>query len=369
MRRQTKFSIFTLALLTALAMAKPGQADITFAVVGGMSGPFSKIGKEFTEGARGAAEAINEAGGVLGQPVKFIVRDGKCDAKEAVKIAQEVVEKKIPFVMGHLCSDASIAASEIYEKAGIIQISPSSTNPKYTDRGFKNVFRTTGRDDMQGFVIAEHILRSFKTKKIGVAFEDDAYSRGVAEVTRKFLNQGGIQELFFEQLPKGTTDFKRLFALISKHKVSVLLFPGFPGSIVSYAEQAKKANIKARLVGGDSFSGIKFTKENKRLFDGAQFSFPPDPAHDRRNKKITKRYKKSGYKPEAFTFYTYGAVQLWAQAANKAGTLNAEAVAKTLRSRKFKTVLGEVNFDAKGDISNPGFVMYFFNKGKRYYLE
>jgi len=363
------YSVRLLVAVLAMGAASPVKADITFAVVGGMSGPFEKIGKEFTEGARGAVEAINEAGGVLGQKVSYIVRDGKCDAKEAVKIAQEIVAKKIPFVMGHLCSDASIAASSIYEKAGVIQISPSSTNPTYTDRGLKYVFRTTGRDDMQGFVIAEHILRSFKTKTLGIAFEDAAYSRGVANVTKEFLNKGGMQEKFILEFPKETADFSKLIGQIRDNKVDVLLFPGFPGSMISFAEQAKKAGVKVRMVGGDSFSGIKFTDENKRLFDGTQFSFPPDPADDRRNRKITKKYKKQGYKPQAFTFYTYGAIELWAQAVNKAGTLEASAVSRTLRSQKFNTVLGEVNFDAKGDISNPGFVMYFFNKGKRYYLD
>ena len=288
----------------AAGVSGPAKAEVTFAVVGALKGPFSKIGKEFTEGARGAVEAINATGGVLGKKISFIVRDSNCDDKEAVKIAEELVGLKVPFVMGHLCSHSSIAASDIYEKAGIIQISPSSTNPEYTDRGLQYVFRTTGRDDMQGFVIAEHILRSFKTKIVGIAYEDSAYSVGVAKVTKKFLNQGGIQETFFMKLPHKGTDFKELFGAIRKHKTNVLLFPGFPGTMASYAVQAKEAGIKVRLVGGDTFSGIKFDDKNRRLFDGAQFSFPPDPADDRRNRKITKKYKKEGYKPEAFTFYT-----------------------------------------------------------------
>ncbi len=345
------------------------HADTTFAVVGAMSGSFTKIGNEFKQGARGAVEHINGSGGVLGKRLSFIVRDDECDPAKAIEIAEEIVQKKIPFVMGHLCSDASIAASGIYEKAGTIQISPSSTNPKYTERGLKYVFRTTGRDDMQGFVIAEHIVRNFKTKRLGIVFERTDYSKGVASVTKEFLNKGGIQELFYLEAPKKPYDFSPLFQQIKTHKVNVLLFPGLPGPVMELARQIKAAGIKIRLIGSDSFSGITITKENRRDFDGIQFSFPPDPADDRRNKAITKRYKNEGYKPEAFTFYTYGAVQVWAQAVKKAGTMNAEAVSTALRSRKFKTVLGEISFDQKGDISNPGFVMYYFNKGKRYYLD
>lgn len=356
-------------LVGALLMPTMAKADITIAVVGGMEGPFEKIGIEFKQGVRGVVDVINENGGLLGQKLIVIVRDDKCDADEAVEIANEMVTLKVSMVMGHLCSHASIAASVIYEKAGIIEISPSSTNPEYTERGLKNIFRTTGRDDIQGFVIAEHVIRSYKTKKIGIVYGDNTYSKGVAEITKKFLNQGGVQEEFYEEAPEEPFDFAPVFALIKKNNVDVLLYPGLPGAIVAFTTQAKEKGVKVRLIGSDAFSGIIFDDKNRRYLDGAQFSFPPDPKDDQRNKAIVKKYKAQGYKPEAFAFYSYGAVEVWAQAVKKAGSLNADQVSKTLRSEKFDTVLGSINFDEKGDISNPGFVMYLFNKGKRYYLD
>ena len=218
-----KVAAATLAALTILPFsAQIARADITFAVVGGMSGPFAKIGEEFKQGARGAVEQINADGGVLGQKLSFIVRDDECNVAKAEKIAEEIVQRKIPFVMGHLCSDASIAASSKYEKAGIIQISPSSTNPNYTDRGLKYAFRTTGRDDMQGFVIAEHILRNFKTKRLGILYEDSQYSKGVATATKRFLNQGGTQELFYMKAPAAPFDFSPVFKAIKTNKVNVV---------------------------------------------------------------------------------------------------------------------------------------------------
>ncbi len=344
-------------------------ADITIAAVGGMEGPFAKMGEEFKQGTRGAVELINEQGGLLGQKVRFIVRDDNCDADEARKIAAELVALKVAMIMGHLCSDTSIAASEIYEKSGIIEISPASTNPKYTERGYKYVFRTTGRDDMQGFVIAEHIMRSFKTKKFAIVVDDNGYSKGVAEIAKKFLNKGGMKEAFFKVAPAEPFDFSDILEAVKKHKVELLLYPALPGPMLGLASQLKETGTKIRIVGGDAFSGIEFTKENRRHFDGMQFSFPPDPKDDRRNKAIVKKYKAEGYKPEAYTFYSYAAVQTWAQAVRKAGSLKAADVAKVLRSENFDTVLGNISFDEKGDITNPGFVMYFFNKGKRYYLE
>lgn len=365
--KSSSWAAITLAGM--IAAAAPARADITFAVVGGMSGPFTKIGEEFKQGSRGAVEAINEAGGVLGEKLAFEVFDDECNAEKAVEIANQIVAKKIPFVMGHLCSDASIAASPIYEKAGIIEITPSSTNPGLTERGLKYVFRTIGRDDTQGFVLAEHILRSYKTKKLGIIYEDSDYGKGISEVTKKFLNQAGMQEAFILQLTKDKPDYQEVLAKIRDNKVNLILLAAFPGIATEFIPMLRKEDKKIKIVGGDTFTGIAFTKENRRNYDGAQFSFPPDPADDRRNKAIKKKYRKAGYKPEAFTFYTYGAVQVWAQAVEKAGSLKADAVAKALRTRKFNTVLGEISFNEKGDISNPGFVMYFFNKGKRYYFD
>jgi branched-chain amino acid transport system substrate-binding protein len=360
-----------LGSLTAAMFFIPAlaQADITVAVVGGMSGPFDKIGSWFQNGTRGAIEEINDGGGLLGQQVKFIVRDDNCEPDKAADIAKELVGLGVKLVMGHLCSDASIAASEIYDKNGIIEISPSSTSPAYTDRGLNNIFRTTGRDDMQGFVLAEHITRNFKTKRLGIIYDDNSYSRGVVEVARGFLHQAGIKEVFYEMAPGEPFNYSSLISKIATSGVNVILYPANPAQFGKFVLQAHEKGAKFRLIGGDTFTNYTVEEKDLRLLDGVQFSFPPDPAHDRKNKKIVKKYKKQGIRPEAFTFYSYGAVQVWAMAVKKAGSLDADKVSKVLKSEKFDTVLGEISFDKKGDISNPGFVIYFFNKGKKYYLE
>lgn len=367
MRRM--FQVFFALTLSVLVLpAHSAQDAIKIAVVGAMSGSLEKLGTQFKQGAQGALDAINAEGGLLGRTVSFVVKDDECNPELAVKAAKEVVAEKIPFVMGHLCSAASIAASEIYEKAGIVQISPSSTSPAYTERGLKNVFRTTGRDDMQGFVLAEHIIRTFKNKKVGIVYDDSVYARGVAEVTKSFLNKSGIEDAFYLKAPGKPFDFSGVIDAIKKAGVHVLLYPGLPEPVTAFVRQAREAKTRVKVVGSDSYSGIKFDKQNKRWFDGHQFSFPPDPADDRRNKALAKQYKAKGHNPEAFTFYSYGAAEVWGLAVKAAGSLAADKVGAALRSQEFDTVLGRIKFDAKGDISNPGFVMYFFNKGKRHYF-
>jgi branched-chain amino acid transport system substrate-binding protein len=179
-----------------------------------------------------------------------------------------------------------------------------------------------------------------------------------------------MQEMFFEEAPSDEPyDFSDIFEKIRENNVDLILYPGLPGPVIAYLTQTKEAGVEAQLVGGDAFTGLEITDENRRLFDSVQFSFQPDPADDRRNKKLTQMYVDRGYYPESFTFYSYAAVQIWSQAVERAGSLEAAAIADALRAHTFDSVLGEVTFDAKGDISNPGFVMYFFNKGKRYYVE
>ena len=366
----TKKWIFHVLVIIGLFFSPAtSQAKTTFAVVGGMSGPLEQMGNWFKNGAQGAVEEINSSGGLLGDQVEFIVRDDECDPVKAKAIAEELAELKIPFVMGHLCSDASIAASGIYEKNGIIAISPASTNPALTENGMSNIFRTTGRDDMQGFVLAEHILRNYKTKTLAIVYDPSIYSRGVVDVAKKALNQAGKQEVFFEQAPEAPFDFSKLFDKIEEKKVQVLLYPAMINQMAELAKQRKKRGLKFQLIGGDTFTNLILDKKDVRLFDGVQFSFGPDPSHDRRNKSIVKKYKAKGIKPEAFTFYSYAAIQVWALAVREAGTVKATEVSKVLKSKKFDTVLGEISFDEKGDISNPGFVIYIYNKGKQYYFE
>ena len=207
----------------------------------------------------------------------MLVRDDGCDAERAREIAAELVAEQVVFVMGHLCSDASIAASDIYEENGVIQISPSSTNPDYTERGLRYVFRTTGRDDTQGFVIAEHVQRNFRTKTLGIIHGGNSYSKGVADVAKAFLNQGGFQEVFFEQAPAEPYDFEPILEKIRDEGVDLVLYPGLPGPILSFLAQTHAAELDFQVVGADAFTGLEITEENQHLFDGVPVQLSTRP--------------------------------------------------------------------------------------------
>ncbi len=364
-----KIFIINLLICSFFISAAQAQSDITIAVVGAMSGQFEGVGSEFKQGVRGAVEDINASGGLNGKKIIVIDRDDECNPEKAVTIAKELVNIRVALVVGHLCSGASIAASEIYSKQSIIQISPASTAPNFTERGLDNVFRTCGRDDMQGFVIAEHIVRKYPLKKVGIGYDESTYSFGLATLTKKFLNKNGIKEDFFIKLPSNETDFSSVLEKISKNKVDVLFFPSYAASATQILKQAKKMKVEFQFVGSDTLMNDDFLNLAGDLTEGVEISFPPDPSHDRRNRKLVRKYKKKGLNPEAFTFYSYAAVQVWAQAAQKANTISGDKVINSLKTSDFNTVLGKVTFNKNGDISQPGFVMYGFFNGEADYLQ
>ncbi|MBS4096707.1 MAG: branched-chain amino acid ABC transporter substrate-binding protein [Sulfuricella sp.] len=356
-------------MAAALLLPLSALADITVAVVGPMSGEHASMGEQLRRGAQSAVEAINGGGGLLGQKLVLLVRDDLCDEKKAVAIAEELGKKGVALVDGHLCSGASIAASNIYRQYGVIQISPASTNPDFTDRNLPNVFRTCGRDDMQGFVASDYISRNHKNKKIAIVHDATVYSKGFSGIAKHNLNKVGIQEEFVAEIEKGQTEFAALLERIQREKVRFVLFASYGPEAAALLRQARAKGVKFRMLGGDTLMNKAFIDQAGRLADGVLITFPPDPSHDRRNQALTSKYLAQGYKPEAFTFYSYAALEIWGKAVAASNSTEMNTVSKTLKSEKFDSVLGKVGFDGRGDISAPGFVIYAFNRGEIDYLD
>ena len=361
--------ILPLCLAWAVMISSVARAEITIALVGGLSGQFESIGEAFRQGTNGAVSRINANGGLLGEPLVVVERDDECNPEKARAIAEELSGIGVDLVIGHLCSGASIAASEIYAENDIIQISPSSTAPEYTDRGLMTVFRTCGRDDMQGFVIAEHLIRQYRTKNIAIIHDTSFYSDGLAKLTKGFLARAGVNESLMAEVDKGHTDFGPVLDDIVNAKIDVVFFPSYAEPVSALLAQARERNMDFTLVSGDTLMNADFINIAGNLADGVELAFPPDPAHDRRNRKLNREFRANGFEPEAFTYYNYAAVEVWSQAVAKIGTTEASAVSKQLRSAEFETVLGSVTFDEKGDISQPGFVMYTYVEGRPEYWQ
>ena len=340
------------------------QAEIKVGIAGPLSGSALTSGEQQEIGALKAIDHLNNKGGVLGKKIVAISVDDACEAEQAKAVAKQMVSEGVVFVVGHACSGASLAAMKIYEKAGIIMISPGSTNPKVTDEGGSNVFRVIGRDDQQGTIAGNHLADNHSNSKIAIMHDSTAYSQGLAEFTKRQLNKRGVTEVVFDNYKQDQKDYQSTVDKLFKNKVDVLYAGGMEADIGIILRQAKKALPNLRLYSADGLVSPDFLKYAGKAGEGAYFTFGPDirlkPEAEDVAASIRQEYD---YEPDGYTLYAYGAVQAWAQAVEQAGSLEPKAVIKALRKGTFDTVLGKIGFDEKGDVTGiSNFVWYVYGK-------
>ena len=342
--------------------------DIKIAVAGPITGSDAAVGEQMRRGGAQAVADINAKGGVLGKQVSLQIGDDACDPKQAVAVANKFAVGGVVFVAGHYCSSTSIPASAVYAEAGILEISPASTNPAYTDdpykKGWNNVFRVCGRDDVQGKVAGDYIAANFKGKPVAIIDDKTTYGAGLAGETRKSLHAHGVTEALNESINQGDKDFSALVSRMKQANVGVIYFGGYYTEAGLIVRQAKEQGLNAPLIGGDALVTTEFWTITGDAGNGTLMTFSPDPRKVPDAAPVVAEFQKQGYDPEGYTLYTYAAVQIFAQAATQAKSTDIDKVSKVMHSAKFNTVLGQVGFDEKGDIIGPGYVMFVWKDGK-----
>jgi branched-chain amino acid transport system substrate-binding protein len=342
--------------------------DIKIAVVGPITGSNAAIGEQMTRGARMAVEDINAKGGVLGKKLVLEIADDACDPKQAVAAANDVVGKGVVFVDGHYCSSASIPASSVYHEAGILQITPASTNPALTDdaakKGWNNVFRVCGRDDAQGAVAGKYLADHYKGKKVAIIHDKTAYGKGLADETKKAANKLGVKEVMYEAINQGDKDFTALVSKMKQANIDAIYFGGYQTEAGLIVRQARDQGLKAPLIGGDALVTEEFWKITGPAGEGTLMTFAPDPRKIPAAKAVVDRFMAQGYNPEGYTLYTYAAIQAFKDAAEKAKSVKLDELSKALKSMKAETVIGTLDWNEKGDITNPEYVFYVWKDGK-----
>ncbi len=237
-------------LAAGLSLALAGAAsaqDITIGVAGPLTGQYASFGQQFKNGATMAIADINAAGGVLGKKLKMDIQDDACDPKQARSVAEKLVGANVPVVIGHFCSGSSIPASDVYADAGVIEITPASTNPKFTERGMWNLFRVCGRDDQQGQVAGEYIATHYKGKNIAIVHDKQTYSQGLADEIKKTLNKAGVKIKMMEAYGKDDKDFNALVSRMKADSIDVVYVGGYHTS----AGPDAAADAGARAEGAD----------------------------------------------------------------------------------------------------------------------
>ncbi|MDN4981705.1 branched-chain amino acid ABC transporter substrate-binding protein [Bradyrhizobium arachidis] len=348
-----------LAFGASVALSTAAFADdLTIAVAGPMTGTESAFGRQMKNGADLAVADINAAGGVAGKKLVLDAEDDACDPKQARSVAEKIAGAKIPFVAGHFCSSSSIPASEAYADGNVLQITPASTNPLFTERKLWNVARVCGRDDQQGLIAAQYIAKNFKGKNIAILNDKTTYGKGLADETKKALNKAGVTEKLNESYNKGDKDFNAIVSRLKKENIDLVYVGGYHQEAGLILRQMRDQGMKTILMSGDALADKEYASITGPAGEGTLFTFGPDPRNKPTAKKIVEAFKAKGIDPEGYTLYTYAAMQVWSQAVKKAGTTDAKKVMTTIKAGKWDTVLGPLEYDAKGDIKQIDYVVY-----------
>ena len=358
-----KITTLGLALGFAAAFAGSAAAQIKMGMAGPITGPSATEGAQIKNGTDQAVKDVNAAGGILGQKITLSYGDDVSDPKQGVSVANKFAGDGVKFVIGHYNSGVTMPASEVYQENGILEITPSATNPKITERGMWNIFRTCGRDDQQGAVAGAYIAAHFKGKKIAIVHDKTTYGQGLAEETKKAINAKGIKEVLFEGINVGDKDFSALISKIKASGADLVYWGGLQTEGGLIVRQMRDQGVKAPLMGGDGITNDEFAQIGGPGVEGTLMTYGPDPRNRPEAKAVVEKFRANKYEPEAYTLYSYAGVQIIKQAAEQAKSLDPKKVADAMHSgMKFKTVIGDLSYDKKGDITRLDYVMYVWKK-------
>ena len=359
--RSLSFALLGAAFVcTSLSLSAPqAQAqDIAIAVAGPMTGSEAAFGRQMKNGAEQFVADFNAAGSLLGKKLALSVEDDACDPKQARSVAEKIAGRNMPFVAGHFCSGSSIPASDAYAEGNVLQITPASTNPTFTERKLWNTLRICGRDDQQGLVAGQYILKNFNGKNIAILHDKTAYGKGLADETKKALNKAGMQEKIYESYGKGEKDFTAIVSRMKRDNIDLVFVGGYHQEAGLILRQMRDQGMKTVLMAGDAMNDREFASITGPLAEGVLFTFGPDPRNKPTAAKTVETFKAKGIDPEGYTLYTYAAMQIWTEAVKKTGSTDPQKVAATIKAGNWDTVLGALAFDAKGDITKIDYVVY-----------
>ncbi len=357
--------LVALAAATIIASCSGGGDNTTpVAVVGPVTGQYASFGAQMKNGGEMAVDDINAAGGVLGKKLDLQIGDDACDPKQAVAVANQMVGNGVALVAGHYCSGSSIPASQVYAEANLVQISPASTNPAFTDdRAGPNIYRVCGRDDQQGGVAGKYLAKNFADKNIAFVHDKTAYGKGLADETKKAMNEAGKQEVMYEAITAGEKDYSALVSKLKQANVDVVYFGGYHTEAGLIIRQMRDQGLATILMGGDALITQEFWSITGDAGEGTLMTFSPDPRKNPAAAEVVKRFKDKGIEPEGYVLYTYAAIQAWKQAAEKAKSVAEADVVKALNDTEFDTVIGKFKFNDKGDPNLPPYAVYRWSKG------
>ena len=341
-----------LAGCIALAFSNMALAeDIKVAVVGAMSGPVAQYGDQEFTGAEQAVADINAKGGIKGNKLQIVKYDDACDPKQAVAVANKVVNDGIKYVIGHLCSSSTQPASDIYEDEGILMISPGATNPELTQRGYQYIMRTAGLDSAQGPTAAKYILEKVKPQRIAIIHDKQQYGEGLARSVQESLKKGNANIVFFDGITAGEKDFSALLARLKKENIDFVYYGGYYPEMGQMLRQARSVGLKTVFMGPEGVGNASLSNIAGAAAEGMLVTMPKRYDQDPANSAIVEALKTEKKDPSGpYVWITYAAVQSLAQAMDRSSSQEPLDLIKDLKAHGAKTVIGPLNWDEKGDL-------------------
>ncbi|MEA2780915.1 MAG: branched-chain amino acid transport system substrate-binding protein [Rhodospirillaceae bacterium] len=332
-----------------------------------MTGELARFGAQTKHGAEQAVADINAHWGVLGRQIRLVVGDDRCDPKRAPDTARDLADQHVVFVAGHFCSGASIRASRVYHESGILQITPASSNPRLTDEaaatGWTNVFCLYVRDDEEGSIAGAWIAGNTKGRNVTIVDDRSGLGRLVAGAAQQAMNRSGLREtLRHSYSPKAYGAAGDLVGKLKSAKISILYFGGSAAAVAEIVREARDIKLALQLVASDMLNSPEFAAAGAGG-GGAMFVADADSPDYSSARTVVAELQKASMEPESYVLNNYAAVELWAEAAAKAGTTEANKVAQILRDGSWNTILGTVTFDAKGDVIKPNTGWYVYRNG------
>jgi branched-chain amino acid transport system substrate-binding protein len=354
--------------------AEPAVVVIKIGHVAPLTGGIAHLGKDNENGARMAIEEINAAGGLkIGDTtykLDLVPEDDKADPKEGTIAAQKIVDSGAVAVVGHLNSGTSIPASKIYADANVAQISPSATNPKLTEQGFKTTFRVVANDNQQGGVLANYAADQLKAKTIAIIDDRTAYGQGLADVVEKVAKEKGVKVVAREFTNDKATDFNAILTKVRGSKPDVVMYGGMDATAGPMAKQMKQLGIKSTLLAGDGVCSPEFIKLAGDAAGILHCSMAGEAVEKMpKGADFLANFKKRfNADVQVYSPYSYDAVYVIADAIKRAGKTDRASITAAMPATNYPGLTGQIAFDEKGDIKGGAISMFKVVDGKMQYV-
>lgn len=356
-------TIIPLIAASLIGTAKAAPEPIFIGVLSPMAGSTAEYGTELQAGVLTAIEKLNTAGGLNGRPYEPVLIDDACDPKQSIQAAHQAIQSGIKFAVAHICSDATIAAAKIYEKEGIVAITPGATAPEVTDalRG-RHFFRTIGRDDLQGAYIASVIVARLKAKKIALLHDGEAYGANMAQYVKNSLEKFGAPIALSQGIKAGAKDYSDVITKLKSIAPDAVFFGGYTPEMGLLLRQAKEQGLQTRFIGSEGVYSPSLMDIAGAAVEGMVFASPVDFSARPENQAIVDTFRKARRPANGnYQMTAYAAMQVLHESMKAVGP-DPKKVADYMHANRFGTVIGSVAFDGKGDLKNFDFVVFELDK-------